>query len=259
MSGSGGIGEGGRSGIHHRQKHHTVGGSAGGGSGGNSKNHEDLSDYYNWDVERLGMYFRRRGLDAKYCDILRHHKINGKLAPLLQAEDLKEMGITIVGDRLTFQHAIKDLHRQSRFVKRIESLWEDTEQIFFNPYDQAIFTMCGLCPVDPSTYKLTQNHLKVKKVIPTRCGPFRLCCFGNINRSNNIDLSKVDDVDVIGIPAPCIQRTCCCYTSGKDIVEVESRFEKGNKIHLTLPEGYGETVATLILNQVEESQKMERS
>lgn len=75
---------------------------------------------------------------------------------------------------------------------------------------------------------------------------------------NNIDLSKVDDVDVIGVPAPCIQRTCCC-SHGKDIVEVESRFEKGGKIYLTLKEGDGDHVATMILNQVEESQKMERN
>ena len=43
------------------------------------------------------------------------------------------------------------------------------------------------------------------------------------------------------------------------MVEVESRFEKGGKIFLTLEEGHGEAVANLILNQVEESQKMERT
>ena len=71
-------------------------------------------------------------------------------------------------------------------------------------------------------------------------------------------MSKVDDVDVIGVPAPCLQRICC-LARGKDIVEVESRFEKGGKIRLTLEEGHGEVVSNLILNQVEESQKMERS
>ena len=119
-------------------------------------------------------------------------------------------------------------------------------------------TMGGFCPVDPSTYKLTSNHLKVKKVQPVRCGPVRLCCCGASYKSNNIDLSKVDDVDVIGVPAPCIQRSFCC-SGGKDLVEVESRFEKGGKIFLTLEEGHGDVVANLILNQVEESQKMERN
>lgn len=107
--------------------------------------------------------------------------------------------------------------------------------------------------------KLTPSHLKVKKVQPVRCGPFRLFCFGSSYVSKNIDLSKVDDVDVMGIPAPCCHRTCCC-SSGKDLIEVESRFESRGqgKIFLVLEEGHGESVANMILNQVEESQKMER-
>jgi len=71
-------------------------------------------------------------------------------------------------------------------------------------------------------------------------------------------LIQVDDVDVTGIPAPCIERVCCC-ASGIDKVEIESRFEKDGKVSLRLIEGEGENVAHLILNQVEESQKMERS
>lgn len=55
-----------------------------------------------------------------------------------------------------------------------------------------------------------------------------------------------------------MQRMCCC-ARGIDKLEVESRFEKGGKVWLTLDEGQGEAVANLILNQVEESQKMERS
>lgn len=64
--------------------------------------------------------------------------------------------------------------------------------------------------------------------------------------------------DQTGIPAPCLERTCCC-AAGIDKVEIESRFEKGGKVFLQLEEGQGEDVSNLILNQVEESQKMERS
>lgn len=138
------------------------------------------------------------------------------------------------------------------------SVLEGEERIFFSRCDKSCWTLGGLCPVDPSTYKLTTNHLKVKRVQPVRCGPIPLCCFGSSYVNNNIDLSKVDDVDVIGIPAPCLHRTCCC-ASGKNLVEVESRFEKGGHFLLTLEEGHGDALANLILNQVEESQKMERS
>mmetsp|Transcript_23044 Transcript_23044/g.25866 ORF Transcript_23044/g.25866 Transcript_23044/m.25866 type:complete len:244 (-) Transcript_23044:1285-2016(-) len=226
----------------------------------NSNSNEDLlsNDYHKWDSHQLGLFFRRRGL-SEYYETLQKHKITGQLAPLLNDVDLKEMGVDIVGDRLMFKHHLQDLSRRERYMKRIESLWEGQERIFFSDCDKLIFTFGGFCPVDPSTYKLTCNHLKVKKVQPVRCGPVRLCCFGASYVSKNIDLSKVDDVDVMGIPAPCCHRIFCC-SKGKDLVEVESRFEsKGGKIFLVLEEGSGEAVSNMILNQVEESQKMERT
>jgi hypothetical protein len=239
---------------------------------------------HKWNSDQLGVFFRRKGL-GQYSVTLNKHKITGQCAPLLEDSDLKDMGINVVGDRLMFRYHLKLLSRKDRFNKRIETLWQGVEQVFFSDYDQAFFvsflgplsslhrlrkshfttnnllcsiqTCSGMCPVDPSTYSLSSNHLRVKRVKPVRCGPVRLCCFGPTYYSNNIDLSKVDDVDVIGIPAPCFQRVCCC-TNGKDRVDVESRFERGQKVVLTLPEGQGEVVAQLILNQVEESQKMER-
>ena len=193
-----------------------------------------------------------------YEELIKKHKLTGSLAPLLSDNDLKDMGITIVGDRLQFKTCLQELARRQRYGKRLAGIWEGEEQLFFSQCERACWTMGGLCPVDPSVYKLTASHLKVKKVQPVRCGPVTLWCFGASYTTNNIDLSKVDDVDVTGLPAPCIQRVCCCAW-GKDMIEVESRFEKGGKIWLTVPEGHGEGVANLILNQVEESQKMERS
>lgn len=223
-----------------------------------SVNLKHLSDYCDWDSRQLGVYFRKRGLGA-YFDALQKHKITGQLAPLLGDQDLKEMGVDIVGDRLMFKHHLKDLSRRERYNKRVQSLWEGTERVFFSECDRNCCTCNGCCPVDPSTYKLTQSHLKIKRVQPARCGPFRLFCLGPSYVSKNIDLSNIDDVEVMGVPAPCCHRTFCC-SRGKDLIEVESRFDgRGTgKIFLVLEEGHGEPVANLILNQVEESQKMER-
>jgi len=156
-----------------------------------SDNDDHLCDYHKWDSHQLGTYFRKRGLGS-YFETLKKHKITGQLAPLLKDEDLKEMGIMIVGDRLMFKHHLKDLSRRERYNRRIESLWEGEERIFFSECDKNCFTCNGFCPVDPSTYKLTSSHLKVKKVQPVRCGPVRLFCFGASYVSKNIDLSKVD-------------------------------------------------------------------
>jgi len=119
------------------------------------------------------------------------------IAPLLQDSDLHDMGIDVVGDRLRFKLCLKELSRAHRFHKRVEALWQGVEQLFFSDFERGCFTCGGLCPIDPSTYKLTTNHLKVHRVQPVRCGPVPLCCFGVSYTSNNIDLSKVDDVDVV--------------------------------------------------------------
>jgi hypothetical protein len=157
---------------------------------------EDVSDFASWDERRLAQYFHRKGLGA-YESTIVQHKITGMLAPLLTDDDLKEMGVTVVGDRLAFKLALKSLHSRARFHKRIETLWEGQEQMFNSECDKCCMTCGGFFPVDPSTYKLTTNHLRVKTVKPVRCGPVPLCCFGASYVSNNIDLSKVDDVDVV--------------------------------------------------------------
>lgn len=216
----------------------------------------EVSDYQNWNSEKLAEFFNSKGLGA-YSDTLIQHKITGPLAPLLSDDDLKDMGITIVGDRLMFKHYIKQLSQHVRFTNRVKSMWEGEEQLFYSECDKKCITCCGFCPIDPSTYKLTTSHLRVNKVQHTRCGPFPLICFGATYLNNNIDLSKVDDVDVTGTPAPCLQRICCC-ANGKDVVEVDSRFDKDGKVYLTLAQGDGERVTNLILNQVEEAQKMDR-
>jgi len=150
----------------------------------------DTSNFAAWNEQQLGRFFRSKGL-AAYEPVLIQHKITGRLAPFLQDSDLKDMGIEIVGDRLLFKLSIKELSRRHRFHKRVEPIWDGKERLYFSRAEECCFTCGGFCPVDPSTYKLTTNHLKVKRVQPVRCGPVPLCCFGAAYTSNNIDLSKV--------------------------------------------------------------------
>lgn len=134
-------------------------------------------------------------------------------------------------------------------------MWEGKEALWFDQCEGCMNTCCGIFPEDPSIYKLTNNHLKIRTVEPARIGPIRLCCC-NQYKTNNIDLSQVQDVDMNGIPAPFLQQCFCC-ASGKEILDIEVSNE-GASIFLTLKEGEGEQVAALIMNQVEESQQIER-
>jgi hypothetical protein len=44
---------------------------------GTSENRE-MDKFGTWDSEQLGLFFRKKGLGA-YCDILKKHKITGRL------------------------------------------------------------------------------------------------------------------------------------------------------------------------------------
>jgi hypothetical protein len=92
--------------------------------------------------------------------------------------------------------------------------------------------------------------------MPQRCGPIKLCCCYEYS-INNLDLSKVNDVDVFGEPAPCLWRTFCC-ASGKDHIEVQTPTEKEGKLIIVLKQGEGDRVSTMILHQIEEAQIIER-
>jgi len=70
-------------------------------------------------------------------------------------------------------------------------------------------------------------------------------------------LSRVNDIEVIDTKAPCPQRVFCC-APGKDLIEIHT-IDKNGKVILKVKEGEGETVSTLILNQVECAQVIDRN
>lgn len=219
----------------------------------------EIKSYETWNAEELAGFISNQGLES-YSHTIIDHKITGKLAPLLSEMDLKEMGITCIGDRLRFRLIVDNLKIKKRSLKRTQIVWEGRERIYYSEVTASICTCFGCCPEDPSTYALMSNHIKIKSVNPTRIGPIRLCCC-NEYATNNVDLTYVADVDVRGIPAPCCERIICC-APGKDVVNIEIRGYGGRDIQnykLILQEDEGDKVAGIILNGVEESQRMERN
>lgn len=222
----------------------------------NVPSESDLFD--TWNPEQLAQYISSKGL-SDYRKRITDHKISGSLAPLLTDSDLKEMGITCIGDRLRFKLIVGNLKRKSRVIDRSRCLWEGQERVFFSDTAAAWCTCFGCCPIDPSTYKLMSNYIKVKTVKPLRLGPIRMCCC-NEYTTNNVDLTYLTNVDVIGIPASCCERVLCC-APGKDIVDIELRGAGGDVFNhkIILREGEGDQVAFLVLNTgVEDAQLMDR-
>lgn len=227
---------------------------------GGSKDKSDQflleSDFNDWTCDQLAEYFKTRigTLGGDYSELVQKHRIDGKVAHRLTDNDLKEMGVTSVGDRLRIMQEIEQITKIQDQKDREKVLWEGREELFFNWWDRCLGTCCGCCPVDPSTYQLTGTHLVIKTVNPLRCGPIR-CCFGTKYTIDNVDLSNVNDADVKGVPPSCLQ-ACCC---GKTQEHIYVKTSSGETKLLKLPREEGAGVSRKILNQVEIMQRMERN
>jgi hypothetical protein len=136
----------------------------------------NTEDFESWTAEQLADYLKLKCDLADYYEVILKHDITGKVAPRLTEADLKEMGIDSIGDRKRLQLAVRELQKAARKVEREKVIWEGKEQMWYSCWDAAMNSCCGLCPVDPATYKLTGTHLTITQVEPCYVGPFRCCC-----------------------------------------------------------------------------------
>eukprot|EP00543_Licmophora_paradoxa_P006327 CAMPEP_0202449310 /NCGR_PEP_ID=MMETSP1360-20130828/8049_1 /ASSEMBLY_ACC=CAM_ASM_000848 /TAXON_ID=515479 /ORGANISM="Licmophora paradoxa, Strain CCMP2313" /LENGTH=219 /DNA_ID=CAMNT_0049067189 /DNA_START=20 /DNA_END=679 /DNA_ORIENTATION=- len=218
-----------------------------------SEYHLSTQPFQEWDAHELAEYIRSKGL-ADYCETFESNNVSGAVAHRLTDSDLKDMGITKVGDRLLLMQALETVKKAQKQLDREKVIWEGTEVLYFSCYDQNCSTCCGCCPDDPSEYKLRSNQLEIKTVDPCRVGPIRCCCFSSY-QIDNVDLSGIQSADVEGVPPGCFHQICC--GAPQEHIHVLTSGE-GEKI-LKLKQDEGQEVARKIKNQVEAMQRMERS
>ena len=218
---------------------------------------DSTRNWNEWGSTELANYLKGKGL-ADYAEIFVNNNITGEVAPNLTDENLKEMGIDSVGDRIRIRNALEGLRKSHAQTKEEEVLWTGTEVLYFSWFHAACTTCCGCCPKDPSIYSLRANHLEIKTVSPCRLGPIRCCtmCCAEKYHIDNIDLSKVSDADVKGVPPGCLQQTCCCAETQEHVTLLTNN--EGDKV-LKLHKDEGQQVARRIKTQVEAMQRMERS
>lgn len=117
----------------------------GGGGDFGAASNPVVEPYEHWSARKLAAYVEANGL-KNYGTMIVTHKITGKVAPLLTDTDLKEMGMTIIGDRLRFRQILLTLGRKSRFNSRIKALWRGEEQRYHTDIEKDIWTCCGVFP-----------------------------------------------------------------------------------------------------------------
>jgi hypothetical protein len=92
----------------------------------------EAADFKLWTATQLATYMRDTGGLGAYYEALLANDITGATAPQLTEPDLKEMGITSIGDRKRFLSTIDELKKQHRKHEREKILWEDEQILFFS-------------------------------------------------------------------------------------------------------------------------------
>lgn len=125
------------------------------------------------------------------------NKILGKHLPLLTKDDLKDLGLITLGDRLAMAKEVQSLRVREKMSKRKEKLAEEIEAWNGSCLSRVSQTCFGLFPWDPDRYILTSTNLRIKSYDVYRlCNIWRMTCCGGTWTSDNIALNRVIDVDL---------------------------------------------------------------
>jgi len=215
---------------------------------------KDIGNWKEWDSIKLSKYLKKKGVPGDYAEMLITNNVDGKNAPSITESHLKEMGIDSIGDRIAIINALGTLKKAGAIENNNREIWTAKEMLFDSNCSWAFRTCCGLFPKDAKTYVLTNNHLQIKTLSPTRCFCISLSCLHPYKHTDNVDLSIISDVNGSSVPPSCIGQLCCCKRV-KDIVTINAGKETKR---LVLRNKKGEEAQKRIKQQVEVTQRMER-
>ena len=237
-----------------------------------------IGDWRNWTAVELAEYLRiQYGMDD-YSEVFAHNHITGLVAPNLREDNLKDMGIAILGDRIRLLQALQTLRFCQDMQQHEAILWQgqQQQQVLHGSCCLYRAMLCGCCSSEPDSYTLRSNSLEIKTVLPNQCGPV-LCCTGchcccccrlcePSYEIDTIELWQVVQVHVQGVPPSCCAALCCCAQTYEQVhvytreSETSSTCGAGaSERILVLPQNHGQEIARRIEYQVERTvQRMER-
>ena len=69
-----------------------------------------LAAMENWSVADVSGFLIENGFDKEVVELFRCNKIRGKVLKLLTDGDMKEMGLTAIGDRRLLNHLLQQVY-----------------------------------------------------------------------------------------------------------------------------------------------------
>lgn len=197
---------------------------------------------------------------GEVAPLFEQHKITGSRLLSLEAEDLKEMKITKVGDRLGIQQAIEELKTKARAVWRQAVIAEHEELYPHRQFHRLIHTCCGLCPPQMDQYKLTNTQLKITHSHSPVCCGMKCACLGVNVQHDAHPLDQIGDVDTANVRDGCCavasSRVTCHLTQMSQGDGIGGRekggYEQRPTAEMSVSMADGDTFAEQIRNAIEE-------
>ena len=152
----------------------------------------EATNFEAWTSDEIATYIQSKfpeeaGIE-QYGNLFRQHKIDGAIIHRIQEHDLKEMGVTAVGDRHRILTALDTLKEHKQQSNREQILWTGHEELYWSGWNKCCTTCGGMCKEDPEHYILRYNYLEIQRPDYNKCGALK-CCFGHSYQIDTIDLS----------------------------------------------------------------------
>eukprot|EP00472_Partenskyella_glossopodia_P003330 CAMPEP_0197532466 /NCGR_PEP_ID=MMETSP1318-20131121/39795_1 /TAXON_ID=552666 /ORGANISM="Partenskyella glossopodia, Strain RCC365" /LENGTH=244 /DNA_ID=CAMNT_0043089033 /DNA_START=70 /DNA_END=804 /DNA_ORIENTATION=- len=195
------------------------------------KNMKEFKSVTDWTVQAVGDYVANSGFPDLAPKFMAH-KIDGSVLYYLGREELIEVGVTCVGDRLKIQRQIGQLQTQARAEFRNAVTWEALESrvTCCLGWEACFGFPCCWCQPPREVYRLTRSSLRVEyyDLKNNCCG---MWCGGRLT-IDNWELETIVDVDTAtDNPRAC---TVCDYP--RSSVEVTNRKDSVVRMFLKIDE-----------------------
>jgi len=225
-------------------------------------NEEDMKDISEWSVEQVQEFWAKRGYE-EHAEVWKKHDINGDRLMSLSPDDIRELGIASIGDRMGIAKDLENMKVVFRKMMRNRVIVEHYQAFDGSQLQLGISTCCGCFPRDPDKYTLTASSLRLDEYdIPRICGIWKCMCAGGKLHVDNISLEQIRDVDTM-----ITKVGFCCFAVNKAHVTVavgagnEAESEEARVIgkEMCLESEQGEEFANAIFMAVEEYKASFRS
>ena len=162
----------------------------------------DSKQVGSWSAEEVASHFLEKINCGNVSKQFLTNKIDGQILFMLQEEHLKEIGVSVIGERLYILKQISVLKKKKKEMDSTATLWSGETPTggcaYSDNFIQYCQQKCCPCCVAKAYWKVTPQGVFHQRVPP--CG--RICC--RTVTTDFMDYRFFKDIDVKK------ERDCCC-------------------------------------------------